>query len=124
MSRTANKTILLMAGGTGGHIFPALAVGKELQQQGWKLHWLGSEGGMEEELVPKHGIKMTLLPVKGVRNKGLASLIKAPFQLLKSVLLSKIKPLLSKIMTFRFSIVQIWTISLLAEVLVCYKGIL
>lgn len=89
MSRTANKTILLMAGGTGGHIFPALAVGKELQQQGWKLHWLGSEGGMEEELVPKHGIKMTLLPVKGVRNKGLASLIKAPFQLLKSVLLAR-----------------------------------
>lgn len=93
----SNKTILLMAGGTGGHIFPALAVGKELQQQGWTLHWLGSEGGMEEELVPKHGINMTLLPVKGVRNKGLASLIKAPFQLFKSVMLArkaikKIKP--------------------------------
>ncbi|RDX36459.1 undecaprenyldiphospho-muramoylpentapeptide beta-N-acetylglucosaminyltransferase [Kangiella sp. HD9-110m-PIT-SAG07] len=92
-----NKTILLMAGGTGGHIFPALAVAKELEQQGWTLHWLGSKGGMEEELVPKHGIKMTLLPVKGVRNKGLSSLIKAPFQLLKSVLLArkaikKIKP--------------------------------
>ncbi|GAA4363213.1 undecaprenyldiphospho-muramoylpentapeptide beta-N-acetylglucosaminyltransferase [Kangiella marina] len=85
----AKKTILLMAGGTGGHIFPALAVGKELEQQGWTLHWLGSEGGMEEELVPKHGIKMTLLPVKGVRNKGLASLIKAPLQLIKSVLLAR-----------------------------------
>ena len=89
MSRTTQKTILLMAGGTGGHIFPALAVGKELQQQGWKLHWLGSKGGMEEELVPKHDIKMTLLPVKGVRNKGFASLVKAPFQLLKSVLLAR-----------------------------------
>lgn len=95
-SNTA-KTILLMAGGTGGHIFPALAVGKALQEQGWKLHWLGSDGGMEEELVPKHGINMTLLPVKGIRKKGLASLIKAPLQLFKSVMLArkaikKIKP--------------------------------
>jgi UDP-N-acetylglucosamine--N-acetylmuramyl-(pentapeptide) pyrophosphoryl-undecaprenol N-acetylglucosamine transferase len=89
MNSKKNKTILLMAGGTGGHIFPALAVGKELQQQGWKLHWLGSEGGMEEELVPKHDIKMTLLPVKGIRKKGLASLIKAPFQLIKSVWLAR-----------------------------------
>lgn len=97
MGNSVNKTILLMAGGTGGHIFPALAVAKELRQQGWKLHWLGSEGGMEEELVPKHDIKMTLLPVKGVRNKGIMSLIKAPFQLLRSILMArsaikKIKP--------------------------------
>ena len=89
MNSKKNKTILLMAGGTGGHIFPALAVGKELQQQGWKLHWLGSEGGMEEELVPKHDIKMTLLPVKGIRKKGLASLVKAPVQLIKSVWLAR-----------------------------------
>ena len=87
--KSVNKTILLMAGGTGGHIFPALAVGKELQQQGWKLHWLGSEGGLEEELVPKHNIKMTLLPVKGIRKKGLSSIIKAPFQLLKSIWLAR-----------------------------------
>lgn len=97
MSDSVNKTILLMAGGTGGHIFPALAVGKALQQQGWKLHWLGSEGGMEEELVPKHGIRMTLLPVKGIRKKGFASLVKAPLQLLKSVMMArkvikKVKP--------------------------------
>ncbi|MBD3653497.1 undecaprenyldiphospho-muramoylpentapeptide beta-N-acetylglucosaminyltransferase [Kangiella sp.] len=83
------KRILLMAGGTGGHIFPALAVGKELQQEGWKLHWLGSEGGMEQELVAKHDIPMTLLPVKGIRRKGVLSLIKAPFQLLKSVWLAR-----------------------------------
>ena len=97
MTSSKSKTILLMAGGTGGHIFPALAVGKELQQQGWKLHWLGSEGGMEEELVPKHNIRMTLLPVKGIRKKGFASLIKAPVQLIKSIWLArkaikKIKP--------------------------------
>lgn len=83
------KRILLMAGGTGGHIFPALAVGKQLQQEGWSLHWLGSEGGMEQELVPKHDIPMTLLPVKGIRRKGVLSLIKAPFQLLKSVWLAR-----------------------------------
>ena len=75
--KSVNKTILLMAGGTGGHIFPALAVGKELQQQGWKLHWLGSEGGLEEELVPKHNIKMTLL--KTVKDARLiSSLISQP----------------------------------------------
>ncbi|NVK21009.1 MAG: undecaprenyldiphospho-muramoylpentapeptide beta-N-acetylglucosaminyltransferase [Kangiellaceae bacterium] len=83
------KTILLMAGGTGGHIFPALAVGHYLRDKGWKLHWLGSENGMEQDLVPKHAIDMTLLPVSGVRKKGLLSLIKAPFQLLKSVLLAR-----------------------------------
>lgn len=84
-----NKRILLMAGGTGGHIFPALAVGHALEQEGWSLHWLGSVGGMEQELVPQHGIPMTLLPVKGVRNKGLVSLIKAPFQLLNSIILAR-----------------------------------
>lgn len=84
-----NKRILLMAGGTGGHIFPALAVGQILQQEGWSLHWLGSEGGMEHELVPKHHISMTLLPVKGIRNKGLMSLVKAPFRLLKSIWLAR-----------------------------------
>ena len=84
-----SKRILLMAGGTGGHIFPALAVGKYLQQEGWQLHWLGSVGGMEEELVKKHEIPMTLLPVKGIRKKGFMSLVKAPFQLLKSIWLAR-----------------------------------
>lgn len=84
-----SKRILLMAGGTGGHIFPALAVGQALHREGWELHWLGSEGGMEQDLVPQHGISMTLLPVKGVRNKGVWSLVKAPFQLVKSVWLAR-----------------------------------
>ena len=85
-----SKTILLMAGGTGGHIFPALAVGKALQQQGWKLHWLGSKGGMEESLIKKQGIDISLLPVKGIRGKGLKSLLKAPFTIASNVLLAKI----------------------------------
>ncbi len=78
-----------MAGGTGGHIFPALAVGKYLQAQGWKLHWLGSEGKMETALVPQHGIEMSLLPVKGLRGKGVLSLLKAPFSILSNVLTAK-----------------------------------
>ena len=94
---TSHKTIVLMAGGTGGHIFPALAVGNYLRERGWNLHWLGSENGMEVELVPNQKIPMTLLPVSGVRKKGVMALIKAPFKILSSVLLArrmikKIKP--------------------------------
>lgn len=84
-----SKTILLMAGGTGGHIFPALAVGKYLEAQGWKLHWLGSVGKMEERIVPEHGIPIDLLPVKAIRGKGFLSLIKAPFNIISSVLEAK-----------------------------------
>ncbi|WP_251358007.1 undecaprenyldiphospho-muramoylpentapeptide beta-N-acetylglucosaminyltransferase [Kangiella sp. TOML190] len=84
-----SKTILLMAGGTGGHIFPALAVGHYLQNQGWNLHWLGSEGGMEETIVSNHGIKISLLPVKGIRGKGLVSLLKAPFTIASNVMAAK-----------------------------------
>ncbi len=92
-----NKTILLMAGGTGGHIFPALAVGKYLQAKGWNLHWLGSEGKMESRLVPQHGIDISLLPVKALRGKGLLSLLKAPFSIVSNILaakkiIKKIKP--------------------------------
>ncbi|NVJ65594.1 MAG: undecaprenyldiphospho-muramoylpentapeptide beta-N-acetylglucosaminyltransferase [Gammaproteobacteria bacterium] len=83
------KTILLMAGGTGGHIFPALAVGKHLQAQGWKLHWLGSEGKMETQIVPQHGIDMSLLPVKGLRGKGLLAILKAPFSIVSNILAAK-----------------------------------
>lgn len=85
MKASSDKTILLMAGGTGGHIFPALAVAKELQKDGWNLHWLGSQGGMEQELIQKHNIEMTLLPISGVRGKGFLSLLKAPFLLLRSI---------------------------------------
>lgn len=84
-----SKTILLMAGGTGGHIFPALAVGKYLEAQGWKLHWLGSVGKMEERIVPEHNIPIDLLPVKAIRGKGFISLLKAPFNIISSVLEAK-----------------------------------
>ena len=77
--------ILLMAGGTGGHIFPALAVAKFLQMQGWDAHWLGSANGMEESLVPKHNISIDSIPVSGVRGKSLLTRLLAPFQLIRAI---------------------------------------
>ncbi len=78
--------VLVMAGGTGGHIYPALAVAKDLQQRGYRVRWLGSVGGMEQELVSREGLDIDLLPVSGVRGKGKLALLKAPFVILKCVL--------------------------------------
>ncbi|MRI35378.1 undecaprenyldiphospho-muramoylpentapeptide beta-N-acetylglucosaminyltransferase [Endozoicomonas sp. OPT23] len=78
-------TVLIMAGGTGGHIFPALATAEELQKKGCDIHWLGTPNSMEAELVPKHGIEITHIPVTGLRGKGIASLLKAPLKLMVSL---------------------------------------
>ncbi len=77
-----SKTILVMAGGTGGHIFPALAVADELRAQGWKVVWMGSPGSMESELVPKHGYPMAWVDFSGVRGKGLLRKLLLPFSLM------------------------------------------
>lgn len=95
--RISGKVFLLMAGGTGGHIFPGLAVAEVLQQRGFTIHWLGTKEGMEADLVPKYGFPISFLPVKGVRGKGLKALLIAPWRILKSTLqalciLRKIKP--------------------------------
>lgn len=65
-----NRTMLIMAGGTGGHIFPALAVADALRDRGWTVVWLGARGGMEERLVPPRGYATVWIRFGGVRGKG------------------------------------------------------
>jgi UDP-N-acetylglucosamine--N-acetylmuramyl-(pentapeptide) pyrophosphoryl-undecaprenol N-acetylglucosamine transferase len=77
-----SRSILIMAGGTGGHIFPALAVADLLRMQGWHVTWLGAPRSMEAELVPKHKYEMAWVRFSGVRGKGLLRLLLLPFDLL------------------------------------------
>ncbi|MCY7294249.1 undecaprenyldiphospho-muramoylpentapeptide beta-N-acetylglucosaminyltransferase [Alteromonas sp. a30] len=79
------KRLLVMAGGTGGHIFPGIAVAKYLQNQGWDIHWLGTATRMEAQLVPKAGFAISYIDVTGVRGNGLLRLLGAPFHIAKSV---------------------------------------
>lgn len=78
--------IMIMAGGTGGHIFPALAVADALHQQGHRITWLGTHAGMESRLVPQAGYPMQYISVQGLRGKGLLRWLVAPVKLLVAVL--------------------------------------
>lgn len=77
-----SRSILIMAGGTGGHIMPALAVADVLRAQGWNITWLGAPGSMEAELVPAHGYPMAWVRFSGLRGKGLLRKVTLPFNLL------------------------------------------
>jgi UDP-N-acetylglucosamine--N-acetylmuramyl-(pentapeptide) pyrophosphoryl-undecaprenol N-acetylglucosamine transferase len=80
-----SRTILIMAGGTGGHIYPGLAVADALRAQGWNVVWLGAPNSMEAELVPKHGYPVAWVNFSGVRGKGLMRLLTLPFTLLRAL---------------------------------------
>jgi UDP-N-acetylglucosamine--N-acetylmuramyl-(pentapeptide) pyrophosphoryl-undecaprenol N-acetylglucosamine transferase len=75
---------MIMAGGTGGHVFPALAVAGQLRAQGREVRWIGTRNGIEARLVPEAGIDIDWLSVQGLRGKGRMTLLLAPFRLLQA----------------------------------------
>jgi len=80
----ARRVALVMAGGTGGHIFPGLAVAEALRERGWRVHWLGAPGSMESQLVPPRGFPLETIDFGGVRGKGLKTLAFLPLRLLRA----------------------------------------
>ncbi|MGB2064228.1 undecaprenyldiphospho-muramoylpentapeptide beta-N-acetylglucosaminyltransferase [Marinomonas gallaica] len=79
------KKVMLMAGGTGGHIYPALACAEKFASLGMDVCWMGSAGGMEETLVPKHDVPLHTVSIKGVRGKGALGLLAAPWRIAHSI---------------------------------------
>jgi UDP-N-acetylglucosamine--N-acetylmuramyl-(pentapeptide) pyrophosphoryl-undecaprenol N-acetylglucosamine transferase len=92
-----SRTILIMAAGTGGHIFPGLAIARELAARGWKIAWMGTPAGMEGRLVAQAGYPMDTVAMTGVRGKGKLTWLLLPFRLLvafwqSSAILFRVRP--------------------------------
>jgi len=81
MSNSVNKRLMIMAAGTGGHIFPGLAIAQTMVARGWQVSWLGTSHGMEQELVPKSGIEMDAINFSGMRGKGLSHTLGGAFKM-------------------------------------------
>ena len=92
-----SNVVLMMAGGTGGHVFPALAVAHELKAEGYEVHWLGTKAGIEADLVPANGFPLHTINIAGLRGKGKFGLALAPFRIVKAVwqaltIIRRVKP--------------------------------
>lgn len=83
---TKLKRILIMAGGTGGHVFPGLAVAAYAKSQGVEVHWLGTSVGLEARLVPEAQIPLHEISIKGLRGKGIKPLLAAPFKISTAIM--------------------------------------
>ena len=85
MTSSTNKTLMVMAGGTGGHVYPAMAVADALKAQGWNIVWLVTQGGMENRLIEGKGYQKALITMQGVRGKGLLGWVLLPVKLAKAL---------------------------------------
>jgi UDP-N-acetylglucosamine--N-acetylmuramyl-(pentapeptide) pyrophosphoryl-undecaprenol N-acetylglucosamine transferase len=84
MSTHRQRKLMIMAAGTGGHIFPGIAIAQTMRARGWDVSWLGTAHGMEQDIVPKHGIPLDAIHFSGMRGKGLKHTLSGAFKLLNS----------------------------------------
>ena len=77
--------MMIMAGGTGGHVFPALAVATEMQDRGWDVFWLGTQNSFEARVIPQHGIEMQWIRISALRGKGMLAKLLMPWRLLHAM---------------------------------------
>lgn len=97
MTTKTLKRVLILAGGTGGHVFPGLALARYFRDQGVEVHWLGTPLGIESRLVKEAGIPLHLITISGLRGKGLKTLLMAPFKISAALfqsmrIIHKLKP--------------------------------
>lgn len=88
-SQGKSPKIFIMAGGTGGHVFPGLAVANLLRDRGWQVHWLGTATRMEAKLVPDAGYPISFIDVVGVRGNGIKRLLQAPFKIITAIVAAR-----------------------------------
>lgn len=79
-----SKKIIIIAGGSGGHVFPGLTIANFLIKKGWHINWIGTQNNIESQIIPKHGIKMHFIKIKGLRNANLQNLLCSPIYILNA----------------------------------------